>query len=100
MIPELSVQELLVRDPILGFIDLGEYDFIREIVETPLFQRLRRLNQLGFSPLIYPSACHNRFGHSLGAMHVFWRLFDRLRKFLPNDADVDGLRKIGTATAL
>jgi len=96
----LSTQELLVRDPILGFVDLGEYDFIREIVETPLFQRLRRLNQLGFSPLIYPSACHTRFSHSIGAMHIFWRLFDRLRKFIPNDIDVDGLRKTGTATVL
>lgn len=93
--------ELLVRDPIHGFIDLREYKFIEEIVQDEKFQRLRRLSQLGFSYLVYPSACHNRFGHSLGAMQLFWKLFDRLSGNLGvSNEEKERLRKIGSAVTL
>lgn len=101
MNPKLPKAELLVRDSIHGFIDLTEYDFVPEIVATHEFQRLRRLNQLGFSPLVYPSACHNRFSHCLGAMQVFWRLFDRIGMNMTQASEeIARLRKIGTAVAL
>lgn len=96
-----SKDELLVRDPIHGFIDLRQYPFIEEIVEDARFQRLRRLSQLGFSYLIYPSACHNRFSHSIGAMQLFWKLFDRVSRNLEvSNEEKDRLRRIGTAVAL
>lgn len=94
-------RELLVRDPIHGFIDLREYPFIEEIVQDERFQRLRRLSQLGFSYLIYPSACHNRFSHSIGAMQLFWKLFDRLGGDLGvSNEERERLRKIGSAVVL
>jgi hypothetical protein len=96
-----SRNELLVRDPIHGFIDLREYPFVQEIVEDERFQRLRRLTQLGFSYLIYPSACHNRFSHSIGAMYLFLKLFDRVSRTLAvSNEEKDRLRKIGTAVVL
>lgn len=93
--------DLLVRDPIHGFIDLSEYDFISEIVESPEFQRLRHLAQLGFSKLVYPSAEHNRFSHCLGAMHTFGRFFDKLKSGLTDsEIPIEQLRKYGIAAAL
>ncbi len=97
----MSKAELLVRDPIHGFIDLRAYPFVEKIVEGERFQRLRRLRQLGFSFLVYPSATHNRFSHSLGSMHLFLKLYDRLSKSLQIAADErERLRKIGTAVVL
>src|ERR1035438_8068507 len=37
-----------------------------EIVETPVFQRLRGIRQLAFANLVYPGALHTRFDHTLG----------------------------------
>lgn len=97
----LSIKELFVQDPIHGFVDLTEYGFVPEIVETDQFQRLRRISQLGFSYLVYPSACHNRFSHCIGAMQVFWRLFDRLKQRMTcSEEEIGELRKIGTAAVL
>ncbi len=57
-----------VQDAVHGYITLNELE--EEILDTPEMQRLRRVRQLGFSNLVYPSATHSRFEHSLGAMHL------------------------------
>jgi len=55
------------RDPIYGFILLTDAE--KEVIDTPLFQRLRRVHQLALTKYVYPSAEHSRFVHSLGVMH-------------------------------
>jgi HD superfamily phosphohydrolase len=57
-----------VRDPIHGFIGITNIEL--SVIDTPAFQRLRYIKQLGNVNLIYPSANHTRFEHSLGVMHL------------------------------
>lgn len=52
------------KDPVYGYIEI-ETELIKTIIDTPSFQRLRRIIQTSYTPL-YASATHNRFTHSLG----------------------------------
>lgn len=65
-----------VRDQIHGFIQLSKREM--QIVDTRVFQRLRRIHQLAFTHFIYPGAEHTRFAHSLGVMDLATRVFDAL----------------------
>ncbi|MFO7793499.1 MAG: HD domain-containing protein [Candidatus Nanohaloarchaea archaeon] len=65
-----------IQDALHGYIEL---DYEEEaIVDRPELQRLRRIQQLGLSSLVYPSATHTRFQHSLGVMHTAGRFADSL----------------------
>ena len=57
-----------ISDPVHGYIYLSEVE--RDIVDTYVFQRLRRIRQLAGAHLTYPAAQHSRFEHSLGTMHI------------------------------
>ncbi|HNU92654.1 MAG TPA: HD domain-containing protein [Spirochaetota bacterium] len=65
-----------IRDPIHGFIVIGEIE--RDIINHTEFQRLRRIRQLGFTDMVYPGAMHTRFEHSLGVMHVATKMFEHI----------------------
>ena len=56
------------RDPIYGYIHV-DYEIITEIINTKVFQRLRRIRQLSGVQMVYHGAEHSRFSHSLGVYH-------------------------------
>ena len=58
----------VIKDPLYGEINI-EDEFL-PVVDSPEFQRLRRISQLGLAKLVYPGATHSRFLHSLGAFHI------------------------------
>ena len=59
----------IINDPIYGFITLPN-DLVFDLINHPIFQRLRRIKQLGLTNLVYPGALHTRFHHAIGAMHL------------------------------
>jgi uncharacterized protein len=62
-----------IRDPVHNLIEFGSDQFestLWRVIQTPPFQRLRRIRQLGFSEFVFPGATHTRFGHSIGVFHV------------------------------
>ncbi len=67
-----------IRDPIHGFIEFDEWE--RDIINHPVFQRLRRIRQLSMTDMVYPGAMHTRFEHSLGVTHVATKMFDSIRR--------------------
>jgi HD superfamily phosphohydrolase len=65
--PTGTRQFSIINDNLWGSIRVTELE--RSLVDSPLLQRLRRIRQLGAAYLVYPSAVHSRFDHSLGALH-------------------------------
>src|SRR6478752_6748955 len=54
------------------------------IIDSPLFQRIRYIHQTGLAFLVYPSAHHTRFEHSLGVVTIASRIFDALFQRYPD----------------
>jgi HD superfamily phosphohydrolase len=63
-----------IRDPIHVFVRLDSDE--RKVLDSRPFQRLRHIHQLAMTYLLYPSATHKRFEHSLGVMELAGRVFD------------------------
>src|SRR5262245_40673797 len=79
----------LIRDAVHGDIELGPLEV--ELIDTPEFQRLRGIKQLGTAYLVFPSAMHTRFEHSLGASWMAHRIVSALRRGHPVSADEEAL---------
>jgi HD superfamily phosphohydrolase len=61
----------IIRDPLWKNIRVDPLAL--RLVDTPAFQRLRYVRQLGLAYLVYPGASHSRFEHALGAYHLAQR---------------------------
>jgi uncharacterized protein len=61
------------RDPLYGYVKVYE-SLIWELIQTKEFQRLRRIHQLGGTYMVYHTAEHTRFSHSLGVYEVARRI--------------------------
>ncbi|HTA84082.1 MAG TPA: HD domain-containing protein [Bacteroidia bacterium] len=72
------IKRKIINDPIYGFITIPD-GIIFKLIEHPYFQRLRRIQQLGITSLVYPGAIHTRFHHALGAMHLMTNAIETLR---------------------
>jgi HD superfamily phosphohydrolase len=79
--------ERTYHDPLHGAITLSRTDrteaLLIELIDTPAFQRLRRIRQLGLASLTFHGGEASRFTHSLGVMAITRRAFDRLCTGMP-----------------
>lgn len=75
---ELLQYVKVIRDSVHGDIWITKTE--KSIIDTPVFQRLRRIKQLGATDLVYPSAKHTRFEHSIGTLHVAQLIIEAVNK--------------------
>jgi HD superfamily phosphohydrolase/CYTH domain-containing protein len=68
----------IIRDSVHGDIYI-EKEFL-DLVETPEFQRLRRIHQLSVANLVFPSAEHTRFSHSIGTFYIMKNIISHFEK--------------------
>lgn len=72
--------DVVIRDSVHGDITVDKN--IITIINTPEFQRLRRIKQLSVANMIFPSADHTRFSHSIGTYHVMKKIVTHIQKQL------------------
>jgi len=90
----MRMAHLDIIDPIHDFVRV--YGNELKIIDTPIFQRLRRIRQLSGAHLIYPGAQHTRFEHSLGVMHIASMAGQALaEKGIVSSDDIQNLRLAG-----
>jgi HD superfamily phosphohydrolase len=62
----------VIKDPVHDTMQLTtlEDSWVKPFIDSPNFQRLRHIKQLGMGDLIFPGAVHTRFNHCLGCCYV------------------------------
>jgi HD superfamily phosphohydrolase len=78
-----NVEQFRCFEPINGFVDdiHGEIvvsKFEQTCIDSPEFQRLFRVSQLGFVDLVFQTANHTRGAHSIGVCHIAQKLIETL----------------------
>src|SRR5215211_5813396 len=81
-----------ITDPIHKYIRITDIE--KKLIDTEVFQRLRKIRQLAGAHLVYPSAQHTRFEHSLGVMHLAGLAAETLldKGYIECKEDVESLR--------
>jgi HD superfamily phosphohydrolase len=86
----------LIYDPLYGYIEIEDY--LLEIIDTHEFQRLRDIKQLGCAYIVFPSAVHTRFEHSIGVSHLSGIFIKTIQQKQPElNITQDDIRRIKIA---
>jgi len=75
--PTIFSDSKILNDPIHGHIEIPSLCI--RVMDTPQFQRLRYIKQLGTTYLVFPGASHNRFEHSVGVCYLAGELVKNLQ---------------------
>ncbi|XP_072520763.1 deoxynucleoside triphosphate triphosphohydrolase SAMHD1-like [Salminus brasiliensis] len=86
MADEKNAVYKVFNDSVHGHIKM--HPLLVKIIDTPQFQRLRNIKQLGGGYYVFPGASHNRFEHSLGVAHLAGKLLESLEKNLPPQVQI------------
>lgn len=65
----VKLEEKVFRDPVYGYVHVFD-KLIWDLIQTKEVQRLRRIKQLGGTYMVFHTAEHSRFSHSLGVYEM------------------------------
>ena len=86
----IEINKKIFHDAIHGTITLSNIAI--KIIDTPEFQRLRNIKQLGSVYMVFSSASHNRFEHSLGVAYLAKKILESIKQkqneLVINDQDI------------
>ena len=87
------------RDPVHNLIsfDGDDRELVLSLVDTPEFQRLRRIRQTGLSALTFHGAEHSRFTHSLRACYVAKRMLASLEASVHRSTVLRDIHRAGAS---
>ncbi|XP_038127418.1 deoxynucleoside triphosphate triphosphohydrolase SAMHD1-like isoform X2 [Cyprinodon tularosa] len=74
----MAEQRKIFKDPVHGTIEL--HPLLVKIIDTPQFQRLRNIKQLGAVSYVYPGATHSRFEHSIGVAYLAGEILKSIKE--------------------
>jgi len=95
---EFWAQQRNITDPIHGSFDLPMKLF--DIIDTPQFQRLRDIKQLGTCQYVYPGAVSTRFIHCIGTAYLAKRWVHQFRTRQPELEISEELENLVTTAGL
>jgi uncharacterized protein len=88
-----------IRDQLYDRIDMSAEELA--LINTGAFQRLERIQQLGFASRVWPGARHSRFEHSLGVLFLARKVLDHLRsRYGDQLIPLDSARTLAAAALL
>jgi len=73
--PRLLSEEKVFKDPVHRYVHVRD-ELIWDLINSPEFQRLRRIKQLGTSFFTFHGGEHSRFNHSLGVYEIMRRILE------------------------
>ena len=88
----------IVFDNVHGNIRL--YPVEKDIIDTAIFQRLRRISHLALAEFVFPGATHSRFAHSLGTLYTISEMLTSLKEnnseeLIFPESDIQVIRLVG-----
>jgi len=87
-----------IYDDLHGIVNLLPDEM--RLVNSPWFQRLRNIRQLGLAHMIFPGAEHTRFAHSIGVFHLAARIAERFQDHLKDTNKEVAARELRAAALL
>ena len=79
----MGLHTVTLREPVHGDVELTREEIA--LIDTPEFQRLRGIKQLGTAYLVFPGATHTRFEHSIGVLHMAEKMLTAANKHAARD---------------
>ncbi len=79
------MSEEKIQDNIYGLIGFDEHEL--RIIQSPLFQRLQWIKQMGPTFIVFPNAIHTRFSHSIGVFAITKRIIEQIKPQIDSNFD-------------